>query len=410
MALYALGDQVPDIHPEAYIHPDAVVIGSVTIGARSSVWPAAVLRGDDGEIIIGEDCSVQDGAVIHTTPIWPTRLGNQVTVGHNAHLEACTVEDKALIGSGSIVLHNARIGREAIVGAGAFVGNKKVVPRWPWRWACRRSSRRTRCSPGHFDYGFSPMSSVAALSDRAASPSRSSLARSPLGPPPPNWHVSRIGPRPRGVPTSRVGVVQPTQESVCNHLVHVGPVKFRAISEAHQQQRSRHRDPRRHAWAGTSMPAPLRSTHHSHMQHGDGERYCQHHVVVERRYEVTTQQRVGRPEPAAERAVHPEHRFATSTGDAVIARVDCSHRDAPARLPPPRASVAAPVGAPEAGPAGDWTGNADAAGAVQRTSGPADARRRRHHTGIHSAQGSGIVRAGVRIPGPCRVPWIFVTI
>ena len=125
MPIYALGDQVPDIHPEAYVHPDAVVIGSVRIGARSSVWPGAVLRGDDGEIVVGDETSVQDGAVIHTTPVWPTLLGNRVTIGHNAHLEACTVEDRALVGSGSIVLHNAVVGREAIVGAGAFVGNAR---------------------------------------------------------------------------------------------------------------------------------------------------------------------------------------------------------------------------------------------------------------------------------------------
>src|SRR3954465_11309779 len=120
IVIYALGDQVPDIHSDAYVHPDAVVIGSVTLGAESSVWPTAVLRADDGEIIIGERCSIQDGSVLHTTPTWPTPPGNEVTVGPLAHLEGCFVEDKALVGSGSIVLHNVRIGREAIVGAGAF--------------------------------------------------------------------------------------------------------------------------------------------------------------------------------------------------------------------------------------------------------------------------------------------------
>jgi carbonic anhydrase/acetyltransferase-like protein (isoleucine patch superfamily) len=153
MPIYALGDQVPDIHPDAYIHPDAVIIGSVSIGARSSVWPSAVLRGDDGEIIVGEECSVQDGAILHTTPMWPTRLGNQVTVGHNAHLEACTVDDKALIGSGSIVLHNARIGREAIVGAGAFVGNHKVVPPLAMALGVPATIREDAVQPGHFDFG-----------------------------------------------------------------------------------------------------------------------------------------------------------------------------------------------------------------------------------------------------------------
>lgn len=153
MPIYALGEQVPDIHPEAYVHPDAVVIGSVAIGARSSVWPCAVLRGDDGEVVVGEDTSVQDGAVLHTTPMWPTRLGSHVTVGHNAHLEGCVVEDKALVGSGSIVLHNARIGREAIVGAGAFVGNQKVVPPLATALGVPAVIREGTVEPGHFDFG-----------------------------------------------------------------------------------------------------------------------------------------------------------------------------------------------------------------------------------------------------------------
>ncbi len=162
MPIYALGDQEPDIHPSAYVHPDAVVIGSVTIGARSSIWPTAVLRGDDGQIIVGEETSIQDGSIIHTTPIWPTRLGDRVTIGHNAHLEACTVEDRALVGSGSIVLHNAVIGREAIVGAGAFVGNNKVVPPLAMALGVPAVIREDAVTPGHFDAG------VDSYVDRAA--------------------------------------------------------------------------------------------------------------------------------------------------------------------------------------------------------------------------------------------------
>src|SRR5690606_5175753 len=101
--IYALGDQVPDIHPDAYVHPDAVVIGSVVIGADSSVWPTAVLRGDDGFIRVGERTSIQDGSIVHTTWNHPTTIGDECTIGHNVHLEGCTIEDKALIGSGSIV-------------------------------------------------------------------------------------------------------------------------------------------------------------------------------------------------------------------------------------------------------------------------------------------------------------------
>ena len=102
MAIYTLEGATPQVDPEAYVHPDAVVIGSVRIGAESSIWPTAVLRGDDGEIIVGERTSVQDGTIVHTTPSQATVIGNEVTIGHNAHLEACIIEDKALVGSGSI--------------------------------------------------------------------------------------------------------------------------------------------------------------------------------------------------------------------------------------------------------------------------------------------------------------------
>lgn len=100
MPIYASSaQQVPVIHPTAYVSPEAVIIGSVTIGAESSVWPGAVLRGDDGVIEIGDRTSIQDGAVLlDTTPFWPTVVGNECTIGHLAHLEACTVEDGALVG------------------------------------------------------------------------------------------------------------------------------------------------------------------------------------------------------------------------------------------------------------------------------------------------------------------------
>lgn len=128
MTLYALGDLVPTIAPTAFVHPDAVIIGDVTIGEHSSVWPTAVLRGDHGSITVGSRTSVQDGTIVHTIPSSPTFIGDEVTIGHNAHLEGCRVENRALVGSGSIVLHQALIGEEALVGAGALVGNNKVVP------------------------------------------------------------------------------------------------------------------------------------------------------------------------------------------------------------------------------------------------------------------------------------------
>lgn len=128
MPLYALGDLEPSIHPDAFVHPDAVLIGAVTIGAESSVWPCAVLRGDDGTITVGARTSIQDGTVMHTTPMWPTVVGDDCVIGHNAHLEGCTIEDGALVGSGSVVLHRAVVRREALVGAGALVTNDTEVP------------------------------------------------------------------------------------------------------------------------------------------------------------------------------------------------------------------------------------------------------------------------------------------
>src|SRR6478672_8143335 len=128
MPVYSLGDQVPSIDELAYVHPDAVVIGSVTIGPEPTVWPGAVLRGDDGEIRIGSRTSIQDGTVVHTTPLHPTVIGDECVIGHVAHLEGCTVHDGSLVGSGSVVLHRAVIESCALVGANAVVPNGMVVP------------------------------------------------------------------------------------------------------------------------------------------------------------------------------------------------------------------------------------------------------------------------------------------
>jgi carbonic anhydrase/acetyltransferase-like protein (isoleucine patch superfamily) len=128
MPNYALGDRTPTIHPDAFVHPDAVVIGDVRIGANSSVWPSAVLRGDYGTVIVGERTSIQDGAIIHAVADYPTVIGSDCVVGHLAHLEGCVIEDRALVGSGSVVLHQATVHSGATVGAGAVVRNRMDVP------------------------------------------------------------------------------------------------------------------------------------------------------------------------------------------------------------------------------------------------------------------------------------------
>jgi len=127
MAIYALGDLEPQIDPTAYVHPLAVVIGNVELGPEASVWPYAVLRGDDGVIRIGARSNVQDSAVIHCTPSHPTIVGDGVTIGHQAHLEGCTVLDGSLIGVGAVVMPDARIGPNALVGANATVTSGTLV-------------------------------------------------------------------------------------------------------------------------------------------------------------------------------------------------------------------------------------------------------------------------------------------
>lgn len=128
MPLYALGDLEPTIDPLAYIHPDAVIIGDVTIGAESTVLPMAVLRGDAGSIVVGARTSVQDGAVLHTTEAFPTIVGDDCTIGHLAHLEGCVVESGSLIGTGAIVLHRAQVRSGSLVAAGAVVLADQEVP------------------------------------------------------------------------------------------------------------------------------------------------------------------------------------------------------------------------------------------------------------------------------------------
>ena len=128
MPVYELEGVAPRIDADAFVHPDAVVIGDVVIGANSSVWPGAVLRGDYGTITVGSGSSIQDGTVVHAGPGFPTTIGDGCVVGHLTHLEGCTLEDHSLAGSGSVVLHWAVISTGATVGANAVVPNHMVIP------------------------------------------------------------------------------------------------------------------------------------------------------------------------------------------------------------------------------------------------------------------------------------------
>lgn len=128
MAIYALGSDEPTIDDTAFIHPQATIIGSVTIGARSSVWPGAVLRGDYGAIVIGDETSVQDNAVLHTTPEDHTTVGHRVVLGHLIHLEGCIIHDDVLIGNASMVLHRSVVHSGAIVAANSVVLDDTEIP------------------------------------------------------------------------------------------------------------------------------------------------------------------------------------------------------------------------------------------------------------------------------------------
>jgi carbonic anhydrase/acetyltransferase-like protein (isoleucine patch superfamily) len=119
----------PHIAPSAYIDPAAIVIGDVTIGEHSSIWPGVVIRGDVHWIRIGARTNIQDGSVLHVMKDeYPLNIGDGVTVGHGVILHGCTIEPNVLIGMGSILLNNARIGSDCIIAAGTLVPEGTVVP------------------------------------------------------------------------------------------------------------------------------------------------------------------------------------------------------------------------------------------------------------------------------------------
>lgn len=122
---------MPRVHPEAWVHDNAVLIGDVEIAARANVWPGCVLRGDQGSISVGEETSIQDGTIAHSTGgMSTTSIGARCTVGHRVVLHGCTVADDCLIGMGAILLDNCEIGSGSIIGAGALIPvGKKIPPR-----------------------------------------------------------------------------------------------------------------------------------------------------------------------------------------------------------------------------------------------------------------------------------------
>ncbi len=121
--------RMPSIAASAYIDEAAVIIGDVTIGEHSSVWPCTVIRGDVHWIRIGSRTNVQDGCVLHVMrDEWPLELGDNVTVGHGVILHGCTIEQRVLIGMGCVIMNGARIGAGSIIAAGTLIPERTVVP------------------------------------------------------------------------------------------------------------------------------------------------------------------------------------------------------------------------------------------------------------------------------------------
>lgn len=124
----ALAGKKPEIHESCFVAETADVIGDVKIGENSSIWYKVVIRGDDNPIIIGKNTNIQDNTVVHISHLYPTIIGDNVTVGHSAIVHACKVGNNTLIGMGAIILDGAEVGNETIIGAGSLVPPGKKIP------------------------------------------------------------------------------------------------------------------------------------------------------------------------------------------------------------------------------------------------------------------------------------------
>ncbi|MEU5312843.1 gamma carbonic anhydrase family protein [Streptomyces sp. NPDC021562] len=126
--IVGIGGREPEIEDEVFVAPTASVIGDVTLKAGASVWYGAVIRGDVEKITVGAQANVQDNATLHADPGFPVRVGERVSIGHNAVVHGATVEDDCLIGMGATVLNGAVIGAGSLVAAQALVPQGMVVP------------------------------------------------------------------------------------------------------------------------------------------------------------------------------------------------------------------------------------------------------------------------------------------
>lgn len=128
MTIYALDGIAPEIAGDAWVAPDANLIGKVVMEAKSSVWFGCTLRGDNEEIRLGEGSNLQENTVCHTDMGYPLQIGKGCTIGHKVMLHGCTIGDNTLIGMGATILNGAKIGKNCLIGAGALVTEGKEIP------------------------------------------------------------------------------------------------------------------------------------------------------------------------------------------------------------------------------------------------------------------------------------------
>ena len=128
MTIYTLDGITPRIGADAWLAPDANLIGDIVIEQAASVWFGATLRGDNERITLGEGSNIQENVICHTDIGFPLHIGADCTIGHKAMLHGCTIGENSLIGMGATILNGARIGRNCLIGAGALIPEGKIIP------------------------------------------------------------------------------------------------------------------------------------------------------------------------------------------------------------------------------------------------------------------------------------------
>jgi carbonic anhydrase/acetyltransferase-like protein (isoleucine patch superfamily) len=128
MAIYQIGEHIPNVAPSAYVTESVNIVGQVNVGENVSIWFGTTIRGDNETITIGANTNLQESCVLHADPGFPLTIGENVSVGHQAMLHGCTIGDGSLVGIQAVILNGAKIGKNSLVGAGALVTEGKEFP------------------------------------------------------------------------------------------------------------------------------------------------------------------------------------------------------------------------------------------------------------------------------------------